>query len=189
MEDHAPGHLDDFELFRAHAQGGSAVGRNCAQSLPCTPETSWRSRGRRGVGHSTPGGGGKLSLQRADNFEIATNDEPVFYEYVNSLQQKQQHSSSSSNSRIGTIGDLGAVRRVGAPRSVSRYGSRRRGGRLSATRRDLSHCGTTAPTPPLARLRRPPRQPRPSLHRRSHLPPPRDNVSSTGVRSPRSVGR
>ena len=106
MEDHAPGHLDDFELFRAHAQGGSAVGRNCAQSLPCTPETSWRSRGRRGVGHSAPGGGGKLSLQRADNFEIATNDEPVFYEYVNSLQQKQQQQQQQqqqnrNNRRLG----------------------------------------------------------------------------------------
>ncbi|KAI0212029.1 hypothetical protein LSAT2_003086, partial [Lamellibrachia satsuma] len=98
MEGQAPGHLDDFELFRAHAQGGTGHEKSCAQSLPCTPETSWRSRGRRGGVVSGRGGRLKQSLQRSDNFEIAATDEPVFFEYVNRLQQQPQ---SRNNRRLG----------------------------------------------------------------------------------------
>ena len=93
MEEQAPGYLDDFELFCAHAQGGVGDGKHskaasCVQSLPCTPESNGRARVRR---VSTGGGPRrKQLLQRTENFDIAASDEPVFYDFVNKQQQQQQ---------------------------------------------------------------------------------------------------
>ena len=96
MEEHAPGYLDDFELFCAHAQGGAGNGVKAAayvQSLPCTPESTCRTRVRR---VSSGGARGKQLLQRAENFEIAASDEPVFYDFVN-----KQHQQRPNHGRIG----------------------------------------------------------------------------------------